>query len=91
MKNKMDIASLDTEKSKIDNLTPGERAKYSILGNRLNLSRENTQILLQKLKEETARTFLLPDAVVSADVDLFGREFDLVFTINKDYTPKNNL
>lgn len=70
-------------------LTPGERVKYSILGNRLNLSAENAQLLLEELRNETAKVFMLPEPAVSADVDFSGRDFDLVFTINKQNTPTN--
>ena len=70
-------------------LTSGERVKYSMLGNRLNLSPENAQILLDNLQNETAKVFMLPETAVSADVDFSGREFDLVFTIHKQNAPRN--
>lgn len=70
-------------------LTPGERVKYSILGNRLNLSTENAQLLLEELQQETAKVFMLPESAVNSDVDFSGRDFDLVFTINKQNTPTN--
>ena len=72
-------------------LTPGERVKYSILGNRLNLSAENAQLLLEELTEETAKVFELPESAVNSDVDFYGRDFDLVFTINKQNTPTNKV
>lgn len=69
-------------------LTPGERVKYSILGNRLGITGENAWKVLNDLKLEAARTLGISDTSINADVDFSGRDYDLVLTINKQNTPK---
>lgn len=67
----------------------GERVKFAILGNRLSLSNEEAQNLLEDLHKETAKLLSIPETAVTLDADFFGRDFDLVFTINKQNTPRN--
>ena len=72
-------------------LSPKEKVQYSILGNRLGFSQENAYLLLESLHEDTAKIFSLPKSSVSSEIDFSGRDFDLVFTINKKNTPTNKV
>ena len=76
------------ETSKVK-LTPREKVRYAILGNRLGISGDNTRLLLEDLNKGIAKIFSLPETSIYTDVDFSGRDFDLVFTINKKDTPKN--
>ena len=64
-------------------LSPKDKVKFSILGNRLGLSSDNAKELLDSIQKETSFTFGLPDNAVMSDVDFLGREFDFVLTVNK--------
>lgn len=69
-------------------LTPGERVKFAILGNRLGITGANAYKLFQSIKQETAQTMKIPESAINSDVNFYGRDFDIVFTINKQNTPK---
>lgn len=81
--------SLTFGKAMKKRLSSGERVKFAILGNRLSFSNEEAKNLLDDLHQETAKVFSIPETAVRVDVDFFGRDFDLVFTINKQNTPRN--
>lgn len=72
-------------------LTPSERVKFGILGNRLRMTMEEASELLEDLHKEATRVFAIPDSAIVPDVDFSGRDFDIVFTINKQNTPKNKV
>lgn len=70
-------------------LSPKERVQFSILGNRLGLTGENARLLLESLHKDTAQVFSIPETEVAYDIDFSGRDFDLIFTINKQNIPSN--
>ena len=75
--------------SNLHKLSPKEKVKYSILGNRLGLTEENARLLIESLHKDTAHIFSIPESAVTPEIDFSGRDFDLVFTINKQNTPSN--
>ena len=68
-------------------LSPKEKVQFSILGNRLGLTEDNARLLLESLHKDTAHIFSIPESAVTSEIDFSGRDFDLVFTINKQNTP----
>ena len=70
-------------------LSPKEKVQYSILGNRLGLTEENARLMLESLHKDTAHIFSIPESAVTSEIDFSGRDFDLVFTINKQNTPSS--
>lgn len=83
--------SLDFGTSLRRDLSPKEKVKYDILGNRLGLSGENAKVLIDDIHKETASIFSLPKNAVNSDIDFLGREFDIVFTISKENIPDNKI
>lgn len=69
-------------------LSPEEKVRLAILGNRLNVTAEEADRLLNDIHTEVARILDLPEPVVHIDTEFFGRDLDLTFTINKQNTPK---
>ena len=73
------------------NLTPKEKVKFAILGNRLGLTSNNAKHLFDTFHKETASIFSLDESDIISDIDFSGREFDFMFTINKKNIPDNKV
>jgi hypothetical protein len=69
-------------------LTAGEKVRLAILGNRLNMSSDEAGRLLDDLQNEIASILGVTPAAVAPDTEFAGRDLDLVFTLNKQNTPK---
>lgn len=69
-------------------ISPGEKVKLAILGNRLNVTREESTRLLSDIHSEVAEILGLPATAVDIDTEFAGRDLDLTFTVNKQNTPK---
>lgn len=68
-------------------MSPGERVRMAILGNRLNMTRDEADRLLHDLQKEIAGILEVPSNAVLPDTEFAGRDLDLVFTLNKQNTP----
>jgi len=69
-------------------LSAGEKVRLAILGNRLNMTSDEAGRLLDDLQNEIASILGVTPAAVSPDTEFAGRDLDLVFTLNKQNTPK---
>lgn len=68
-------------------MSPGEKVRLAVLGNRLNMTRDEADRLLSDLQKEIATILAVPESAVSPDTEFAGRDLDLVFTLNKQNTP----
>ena len=69
-------------------LPAGEKVRLAILGNRLNMTSDEAGRLLDDLQNEIASILGITPAAVLPDTEFAGRDLDLVFTLNKQNTPK---
>ncbi|MDD3146886.1 MAG: hypothetical protein PHD82_06250 [Candidatus Riflebacteria bacterium] len=68
-------------------LSPLEKVRMAVLGNRLNMTRDEAGRLLDDLQKEIATILEVPEVAVLPDTEFAGRDLDLVFTLNKQNTP----
>ena len=68
-------------------MSPGEKVRLAVLGNRLNMTRDEADRLLGDLQKEIAAILAVPESAVLPDTEFAGRDLDLVFTLNKQNTP----
>jgi hypothetical protein len=80
----------NTEVKRKKNLTPGERVRLALLSNRLKVTRDEAERLLNSIESEVAATLGIPVTAVSSGTEFCGRDLDLVLTINKQNTPRKN-
>lgn len=69
-------------------LSPEEKVKLAILGNRLNVTVEEADRLLTDIQTDVAGILGLTEPAIATDVEFAGRDLDLIFTVNKQNTPK---
>jgi hypothetical protein len=60
----------------------------AIFADRLKTSPENASLLLEKLKSDIAEILEVTDSGIKTSTEFYGRELDLLFTINKQNTPR---
>lgn len=68
--------------------SPEERVKLAILGGRLNVTSDEAARILQEIQNQVAGILEIPETATDTDIDFSGRDLDLVFTVNKQNTPK---
>lgn len=68
--------------------SPEERVKLAILGGRLNVTSDEAARILQEIQNQVSGILEIPDTATDTDIDFSGRDLDLVFTVNKQNTPK---
>lgn len=68
-------------------LTTSEKVGLAILGNRLNMTRDEAGRLCDDIQSEIANILGVPITAVIPDTEFAGRDLDLVFTLNKQNTP----
>jgi hypothetical protein len=76
----------DNPKKKFFN--PLAKAQMAIFADRLKTSPENASLLLEKLKSDIAEILEVTDSGIKTSTEFYGRELDLLFTINKQNTPR---
>lgn len=70
------------------NFSPEERVKLAILSGRLNVTSDEAARLLQEIQDQVTEILGIPETATDTDIDFSGRDLDLVFTVNKQNTPK---
>ncbi|OGK10407.1 MAG: hypothetical protein A2W80_16470 [Candidatus Riflebacteria bacterium GWC2_50_8] len=80
----------NTEPRRKKNLSPGEKARLAILSNRLKVTREEAERLLNGIEAEVASVLGIPVAAVDTGTEFAGRDLDLILTINKQNIPRKN-
>jgi len=68
--------------------SPEERVKLAMLGGRLNVTSDEAARLLQEIQNQITSILEIPDTATDTDIDFSGRDLDLIFTVNKQNTPK---
>ncbi len=68
-------------------LSPVEKVRLAILGNRLNMTRDEAGRLLDDLQGKIAGILGVTPVAVEPETEFAGRDLDLVFTINKQNLP----
>ncbi|GAB4276025.1 MAG: hypothetical protein Kow0029_17630 [Candidatus Rifleibacteriota bacterium] len=68
---------------------PLEKARMSLLADRLKTSEKDAGLRLRSLEQDIANILGITDTGIYTELEFSGRELDLVFTINKQNTPKN--
>ena len=67
---------------------PLRKAQMEIFADRLKTSPENVSFLLENLKSDIADILQVTNTGIHTSSEFYGREFDLLFTINKQNTPR---
>ena len=80
----------NTEPRRKKNLSPGEKARLAILSNRLKVTREEAERLLNGIEAEVASVLGIPVTAVDTETEFAGRDLDLILTINKQNIPRKN-
>lgn len=62
--------------------------KLAILGGRMNVTSDEAARILQEIQNQVAVILEIPETATDTDIDFSGRDLDLVFTVNKQNTPK---
>lgn len=68
-------------------LSPVEKVRLAILGNRLNMTRDEAGRLMDDLQEKIAGILGVTQSAVEPETEFAGRDLDLVFTLNKQNLP----
>jgi len=71
-------------------LSPGEKARLAILSNRLKVTRDEAERLLNGIEAEVASVLGIPVSAVGLETEFAGRDLDLILTINKQNVPRKN-
>jgi len=80
----------NTEIKRKKNLSPGEKIRLAILSNRLKVTRDEADRLINSIESEVASILGIPLTAVTTDTEFAGRDLDLVLTINKQNIPRKN-
>ncbi|MGM0598401.1 MAG: hypothetical protein ACQETH_01170 [Candidatus Rifleibacteriota bacterium] len=67
---------------------PLRKAQMAIFADRLKTSPENASLLLENLKSDIADILEVTNTGIKTSTEFYGRELDLLFTINKQNTPR---
>ncbi len=70
--------------------TPFEKVRRSLLADRLKTSAQEAELLLDQITADTAKILGITETSLTTDIEFSGREMDLIFTINKQNTPKKS-
>ena len=66
---------------------PLEKAKISILSDRLKTSEEHAAAIVANMSRDFAKVLGIIESSITTDIEFSGRELDLLFTINKQNIP----
>lgn len=69
-------------------LTPMEKAKVGIFANRLGITLNEAVKLYGDLRFNFSKALDIPVASITADLEVDGREIDMVFSISKQSLPR---
>jgi glutamate dehydrogenase/leucine dehydrogenase len=70
--------------------TPLEKIRRSLLADRIKTSSQEAELLLEQITADTAKILGITETSLTPDIEFSGREMDLIFTINKQNTPKKS-
>lgn len=70
-------------------LKPLDKVRLALLSDRLKTTEKNSEAIVENLSKDIAKILGITESSVSTEMEFSGRELDLVFTINKQNTPKN--
>jgi hypothetical protein len=68
-------------------LSPLEKVRNALIGNRLNLSEQEAEQLLLALQKQASQTLTIPANAIQISSELSGRDLDFLLTINRQNTP----
>lgn len=71
-------------------LSPDQKVRRAILANRLKVAPLEADRIVKKIVSEVADILGIPEFTIEAGAEFAGRSLDLIFTINRQNTPKSN-
>lgn len=74
-------------KSKSKLKKPLEKVRLAILADRMKTSEEEAEISAETITLDLAKVLDITETSIKTEVEFFGRELDLIFTISKQNKP----
>jgi hypothetical protein len=66
---------------------PLEKVRLAILADRMKTSEEEAEISAETITLDLAKVLDITETSIKTEVEFFGRELDLIFTISKQNKP----